>query len=414
MFQCYQIVLSSAIILIVFWVGQATYAAEENEYEHQLVLPGAELPSGHEPVALDEKLEVDRELSEIDTDERLKFRLENALNTYSEEELVKFVDMDIGDYYKRRVLMTLADIYEKQESPSRLIGVYEKFIESFTNDKDLPTIYLKLGIMYREIGASKLALAKFYNVLNVALNVPVYEIKDYQQVSHRAQLEIAETFFEMGAYDQATRFYNRLLRLDLQDSDYERVMFKNAYTTYLNENYPEAIVSLRSFLNRYPSSELSPESRYLLSDSYSRLNDPKAAMKETLQLLESESKNASANPAVWQYWQQRTGNQLANQFYNESNFMDALIIYQAMHNLSEDPHWKWPILYQIGLCFEKLGMKPKAIEAYQSLNSATESLPEDIELDATLSSIKEMAVWRLERLELDLDMEFDLQKILQN
>lgn len=375
--------------------------------QHDFSAPG-------EKVNLHSQLDVQVERSILDEDERLKARLENALDAMIEDELIKFVDMDIGDSYKRRVLLTLGEIYEKQESPSRLIALYEKFIMEFPRDSEVPKIYLRLGRMYREAGATKTALAKFYNVLNVALSVPVDQLKEYQQVSHRAQLEIAETFFEMGSYDQAAKFFKRLLRIQLVEEDHQNVLFKYAYTIYLAGDYQESIPNMRSFLNNYPESELAPETRYLLSETYMRLNDPKSALKETLELLTAEVSKINTNPANWLYWKKRTGNRLANQFYQEANFMDALTIYRAMVDISEDPTWTWPVLYQVGLCYEKLDMKPKAIETYKKISEGEKLLSEANKKDPTLSSILEMALWRADRLEMDISMEINLQKVLSN
>jgi len=367
-----------------------------------------------EKVSLQGNLDVEIERSILDEDERLKARLENALDARAESELIKFVDMDIGDSYKRRVLLTLGEIYEKQDSPSRLIALYEKFIMEFPKDKEVPKLFLRLGRMYRDSGATNTALAKFYNVLNVALSVPVEELKEYQEVSHRAQLEIAETFFTMGSYDQAAKFFKRLLRIDLVDEDRQNVLFKYAYTLYLAGNYDESIPSMRSFITSFPNSDLAPETRYLLSETYVRLNDPKAALKETLDLLTSEVSKINTNPQTWLYWKKRTGNRLANQFYQEGNYIDALTIYQAMVDISKDATWSFPVLYQIGLCFEKLDMKPKAIEAFKRIVDGEKYMTESDKKDATLTSILEMAAWRVDRLEMDISLELDLQRVLSN
>lgn len=388
-----------------------THGSQDNEsygLEHEFNAP----PS--DQVSLNTDLDVSVENSILDNDIRLKNRLDNALDSQSESELIKFIDMEIGDQYKRKLLLTLGEVYERQGSPSRVIALYEKFIIVFPRDKELPKLFLKLGRMYRDSGATKTALAKFYNVLNVALNVPVDELKDYQDVSHRAQLEIADTFFSMGSYDKAAKFFKRLLRIDLVSQDHQNILFKYAYTIYLSGNYSESVAGLRSFINEFPQSDLAPEARYLLSETYIRLNDPRMAMKETLELLNSEISKIDTNPEAWLYWKKRTGNKLANQFYQDANYMDALTIYRAMVDLSLDPVWTWPVLYQVGLCYEKLNMKPKAQEAYQQIVDTNSSLTDEMKDDPTLSSISEMAVWRVERLELDLDMQFNLNSILDN
>ncbi len=54
-----------------------------------------------------------------------------------------------------------------------------------------------------------------------------------------------------------------------------------------------------------------------------------------------------------------------------------------------------PLIYQIGLCFERLRMLPKAHEAYRLLVDEEEWENSQYDLNENLLSIKEMAVWRL-------------------
>ena len=240
------------------------------------------------------------------------------------------------------------------------------------------------------------------------------ELKEYQEVSHRAQLEIAETFFSMGSYEQAAKFFKRLLRIDLFEEDRKNVLFKYAYTIYLSGDFLEAAGSLRDFVREFPASELTAEARYLLSDAYLRLNDPKRAMKETLELLTAEVSKINTKPEAWLYWKKRTGNKLANQFYEDGNYIDALTIYQAMVDISQDLTWCSPVLYQIGLCYERLDMKPKAVEAYQEIVEAPAERIDSYDGDLTLKSIHEMAMWRVDRINADITLESDLKEILEN
>ena len=77
--------------------------------------------------------------------------------------------------------------------------------------------------------------------------------------------------------------------------------------------------------------------------------------------------------------------------------MRALAIYQAMAKLSEEPEWQWPVVYQAGLCFERLRFPDRAIEAYnfildenKKIQEAGKSTGED------LTQLCQMAEWRIE------------------
>ena len=137
------------------------------------------------------------------------------------------------------------------------------------------------------------------------------------------------------------------------------------------------------------------ESHFLLANSYKRLKRPREAVAETLNLLRKNLINRKTDESLWFYWKKRTGNQLANEFYEQSDFLSALKIYQAMAPLNKDPEWQWPIIYQIGLCFERLWMLPKAREAYRLLVEEEEWENSQYDLNENLQTIKEMAIWRL-------------------
>ena len=424
---------SVGLAILTICVGGFSLSGNEVNLSEVVKVPTAEIQDYHDPMGMratdfsrpqgpfqddslmvEESIDLHAENSILENDARLKVRLDNAIQAQDEPELVKFLDMEIGSTYKRRLLLTLGQIYELQNSPSREIALYEKFVTEFPNDHEVPILFLKLGCLYRDNGATKTALVKFYNVLNAALNVPLSELNEYQELSHRAQLEIAETYFSTGIYDQAAKYFGRLLRIDLDDKDRQNVFFKYAYTVFLAKDYKEAVTILRSYLNEYPDSKLTPETRYLLSEAYVRLNDARTAMRETLALLNAESTKIDSDPETWLYWKKRTGNKLANQFYQEGNYVDSITIYQAMIGLGDDPVWNWPVLYQVGLCYEKLDMKPKAMECFRKIVDDDKELSGQSDDDATLVSIREMAQWRIDRLEVELNVDSDLKRILEN
>jgi len=322
--------------------------------------------------------------------------------------------MKVTEAQRQAALLELAAMYEDAGMTTKMAAVYEKFAKLFSDDARLPQIYLTLGHLYRQMGAHQVAIARFYNVLNVSLNVPENDIPVYKRLSMQAQLDIAETYFLTGDYENASKFFNRLQLLNLSPPARERVLFKTAYIDHLREDYPAVIAGLNSFLDDYPDSRLAPESHYLLAYAYRTMNRPDEAMKEVLTLLRHKHIQAGGDAEIWLYWQKKSANQMANEFYERGDFHGALKIYQAMAPLSRSPHWQWPVLYQIGLCFERLGMYPKAAEAYQLLATSQEWKGQPLELDEQLNSLREMARWRLEHVGWAETTRNQLQKVKQN
>src|SRR5690606_32003679 len=132
---------------------------------------------------------------------------------------------------------------------------------------------------------------------------------------------------------------------------------------------------------------------FLLANAHKRLGQQNQALAETLALLQYQEANVE-DPLMWAYWKKRTGNQLANEFYEQGDFASALRIYQAMAVLSPDPEWQWPVVYQIGLCFERLRMVPKSIEAYQLIvNGSAEATRDGRTLPPNLKDLRQQAQW---------------------
>lgn len=318
---------------------------------------------------------------------------------------------------RRVAMLDLAKLCKSHRKYGKIVVVYEKFLEEFPRDPEVATISMDLGLIYRSMGAFDSALRKFYSVLNLSLLLPRERIDAYREISTRAQIEIAETHFLMGEYVEAARYFERLLRLELSPLERASVTFQFGYTHFLSEDFQSTISALRDFAAMFPGDEKIPESHYLLAEAYRNMNQMQSAMQEVLTLLRTNEVVGAQNPALWLFWKQKTGNQLANAFYERGDHLNALKIYQAMTPLTKSVTWQGPIIYQIGLCFERLRMAPKAIEAYAMLDTMDqwaeevarmEKLPDD------LAFVQEMARWRKQHLEWSLDKDSRLNDLFNN
>lgn len=300
---------------------------------------------------------------------------------------------------QKEAYLAMAVMYEESGKLSKMAAIYEKFAHLFKEDARLAQIFMRLGGLYREMGAYDMAISRFYNVLNVTLSLEDDSaFEAYREISVQAQLDIAETYFLKGEFPEAEKFFKRLLFLDLNDKDMMNVMFKTNYMRYIQKDYASASNGLEDFLEKYPGTSLSPESHFMLTTCYNELNQPKNAVRQVLSLLNSPHGNSKSNAEIWQFWRKRTANQLAHEFYAAGDYLSALKIYQAMATLNKSPSWQWPAIYKIGLCFERLHMTPKAQEAYSLLATGEEWKDIKYTLTPSLKSIQEMAQWRLDHL----------------
>lgn len=293
----------------------------------------------------------------------------------------------------KSALLGLARMHRKQGALTKAVAIYERYLKDYPGDERTPDALLDLGRTLRSLGIYKTAVARFYSVINSTLKLPGEGFERYQVLAKTAQFEIAETHFVAGEYAEAAKFYSRLRLLDLAPSDRARAHFKAAYSLRLQGDREGAVTMLRSFVEQWPDDENVPEARYLLAVALRELKRPQEAFAATLELLRTEKSRVSTDPKRWAYWQRRTGNQLANDFFESGNTLNAHAIYTGLLDLSPDPSWKLPLTYQIALCYERLGILDRARTAYQTIIDGTAANP-----PADLVELSRMAAWRLEHL----------------
>ena len=306
--------------------------------------------------------------------------------------------LDATTAQHRAALLGFARALRKKNELTKAAAVYEKILKDYPLDEDAPDIYLELGRTQRALGAYRTAINRFYSVINSTLKLPEAGAARYRQLAKTAQFEIAETHFQAGEYQEASRFYSRLRLLDLAPADRARAHFKSAYSLFLAEDYLGAVGSLRDYLDQHPEDENVPEARYLLAVSYRRLHRPLEALVEALELLRTEKTRTAKDPKLWIYWQRKTGNQIANEFYEQGDSANALTIYLTLSELSPEPVWRLPIVYQIGLCYERLGEASEAIASYQTILDNVRAPKGDGSARPELADLARMAAWRLDQI----------------
>jgi tetratricopeptide (TPR) repeat protein len=117
------------------------------------------------------------------------------------------------------------------------------------------------------------------------------------------------------------------------------------------------------------------------------------AFAATLELLRTGKTRLTGDPKRWAYWQRKTGNQLANEFFETGDTLNARAIYAGLLELSPEPAWRLPITYQLALCYERLGANDTALASYQAIVDAAGPNP-----PADLAELATMAKWRIEHL----------------
>lgn len=310
-----------------------------------------------------------------------------------------------GSNDERAVLLALTAHYKERNRLVNAIATLEEAADRFKDDPDRPEWFFELGLLHRELGAIETAVARFYQVLNPATIRGAHK-EAYKDLSQRAQFEIARTYFQQGRYSLARELFERMRRLDLNEADDETVLYYLTRCEF-SEHMLDAVARHAAlFTKSYPESARKPEVLFMRAQAMERTGRSEEALEIVMDLLREEHPTNAGDPERWKQWQRKAGNFFANHYYAIGDASTALSIYQALAKLGDEPAWLWPVVYQIGICAERLGAGDRARDAYEWLRSeAGETNAAGESLSLSLQLVLEGAAWRQELLERSLKIE---------
>ncbi len=297
-------------------------------------------------------------------------------------------------------LIGLAKAYQDLNERTRAVAILERLVKDHPGSPYAAKALLDAGRLHRSLGADRLALSRFYSVLQATLRIPDQTWVDrYRQLARTAQYEIAETHLRAGRYEEAERYFNRFALLELAPTDRALGAFKVIEARSAAGRHEAVVSGVNEFIDQYPRDRHVPAALHHATTALRELGRADDALAHTLHLLQASREEQSGDPSAWAYWQRRTGNELANTFFQRGEFANARQIYDTLASLDGDAEWRLPASYQAALCRERLGMTEEAIAMYRDIvASITEA--ESI----GLQEIGEMASWRITHLE-DLERE---------
>jgi tetratricopeptide (TPR) repeat protein len=318
----------------------------------------------------------------------------NKMFTLARRSLYSLLNTRAADDIKQTAVLELATMAEEENDLGKAQQFYGQFLRRWPDDLNVSEVYLRQGLLYRKMGASSLALAKFYSVMTSSISVKSGNLDYYQRLVLHAQTEIADTHFLLGQYTEAADFFSRLLKQDAPQLNKELTVYKLLRCLSALGQHEEAIALARDFLDRYPASAEQAEVRFFLASSLKQSGKKAEALKHVLLLLETQQALAQEDRAKWGYWQRRAGNEIANQLYEERDYVHALTVYGALAAIDSTPSWQLPIWYQMGLAYERLNQPQKAAETYQRILAGQKGL--DSNASPSLKTVLDMAKWRME------------------
>jgi tetratricopeptide (TPR) repeat protein len=316
--------------------------------------------------------------------------------------LESLVAVDLPHAEKKVALTEVAAVYEEKGDLTKAIAILEKLTTILDGDTEVPVWLLKLAQLYREAGAYQMAISRYYGVIQLAMKVGSSDFQRFQAISRQAQREIANTYFIKGDFDQAQKFYNMALRSDLPKDERAVALFRAAHCTFMRNDMNGAINGMERFLKDFSRHASAAEARYMLATAYKIEGRPQDAYDAVIDLLRDAKGKAEENPKAWAFWQKKAGNEFANDYYQRGEFVNSVTIYQALAAIEESPEWRWPVVYQMGLCFERLRIEPRAAECYKYIVEENKK-PEFRwrKMPQSVANLVQMAAWRIDQLDWD-------------
>lgn len=296
---------------------------------------------------------------------------------------------------QRECLKHLAQFAVEARQYSRAQQVYSQFVSRFPVDPETPEILFRQGMLYRQMGANGMALAKFYAVMSTTISLQEENLSRYKSLVLLAQTEIADTFYLQAQYREAAEFFRKVLKLEQPEINEPLIRYKLVKSLVELNQPSDAVAEGLLFASRCQTAQQLPEIRFLLAESYKKLGRTREALEQTLALLTAEKSRSEKDPETWAYWQQRTGNDLGNELYRQGDYLNALQVYDTLSRLQEAPEWKLPALYQMGLVYERLSQPPKATEVYDQIVNRGKGVTN---ASPNLKLVVEMAEWRKDQI----------------
>lgn len=346
------------------------------------------LPNAAELQARQEKLVGYQELLEMGRQQR-----QSKDFALAEKSFIGVMESPAPIELKRSALLDLALLAQDTRQYPRAQQLYAQYLQRFHDDPSVPEVMLRQGLLYREMGVPNLALAKFYASMSSALNLKLDRLDYYQRLVLQAQTEIADTYYLQGKFSDAAEYFQRLLRLENPELNKSQILYKliRAYAGLGRGS--ETIAQAQSYLAKYPGTAEVPEVRFLLAEALKKAGRKEESMQQVLALLTAQQATGKQSPENWLYWQQRAGNDIANELYKEGDLLNALAIYLNLAPLNPAPGWQMPAWYQAGLVYERLQQPQKAVEMYDRVLQRQKEFGTNSPSPA-LATVVDMARWR--------------------
>lgn len=343
--------------------------------------------------------------------------LKNGHFTSANEQWQKALSVCLPENLNLILLKNLCLLHKNNIKTDEQLLLYEKYAEAYPNEPDVPRIHIALGYNYLMRHVFERALYHFYHVLNGVMGIKDKNVTVYETYVVWAQLGIAQTYLEQQKYEEAFNFFSKIHFEDNDESLMADVMLKKGLCAYYTQNWDDAIACLKTFCENGANRSNGPEGYYYLIHSFKNKDDKDNVVTTVFKLLKISQQKRIQKEENWEIWdryQKKITTEVAQDFYEKGDLMDAIKIYQALVDLNTTPEWQWPILCQLGLCYERLGLPLRSKAAYKLIADAKDQWNEtDIQWTEDLRNYHLQATWHLEQINAYEKIKMDMENLLK-
>ncbi len=315
---------------------------------------------------------------------------------------VKLLEKQPPEAYRRQAMLQLALIAELREDWIRAQQIYRHYESLYPRDPNIPLVTLRLGQIYREIGAEELALSNFHAIIMMTLKGQAVNGKYfplYRRIVLKAKTEIANTHMGKGDYETAARHYRMLIAEDGGDDALGRVnlpsvRYKLCKCLGILGEHSDLEREVEAFLEEHRGHELESDVRYLMVQSLQTRKKQGDVLDQFREILENPVQSSSDSSDADNRWKTRIGLEVAAQMIESGAFLDSLKVYQALLSFVGQPEDEITVRYQMGLVFERLHQPAQAMAAYKKIQGLVgeESIGSG---ESSEKLIAEMTEWRI-------------------
>ena len=349
--------------------------------------------------------------SELDQRRDLGFRAQLELGLqhrrageydFAVSAFVKLLEKQPPVAYRKQAMLQLALISELRKQWVKAQQIYRHYESLYPKDPNLPLVTLRLGLIYREMGADELALSNLHSIIMMALKSEVVNGKYfplYRRIVLKAKTEIANTHLGNGDFEKAARHYRMLMADEGGNDELGRlnlpvVRFKLCKCLSVLNNHSLLDREVKAFLSDHEGHELEADVRYLAVKSFQARKNYDEVFSQFRSILEIQPSSDGASRDTSDRWKLRVGLEVASQMVQSGDYMDSLRVYEALRDFAVLAEDEVTIQYQMGLVYERLHQPARAMVAYEKIQKQL-SKRTDPRAESSSSLIADMTGWRI-------------------